>query len=336
MNRKNELLELISIGLPFLVGCLLLISDSTRILGYIGMGMIAISIILTYRYLFRDARDTIKDGTDQINEGKRPEIDDLRWHYAESDNHLERQRRNIYYYYNSIDYSNDVRGHITRLIKRKNYLESRIRSEDGMVNVISTLTLSIIASSFFELIPHHGDMCQIIRLIGAIIAASILLVMVNFSLKASRVVSLQDSVDQYEIKIIDDKISELQEKVEQTYCTDVARMRIEGDIIRFQDYLKKHIWDCRKKMGKSAEDVKKLINEIDSLNLHINDSSSYGYFIEVTVDGVKGYIAYDSFDKYVSEDFKRLNEIVDSLQPAMQVSKNDKLPVKINDSNFLA
>ena len=78
----------------------------------------------------------------------------------------------------------------------------------------------------------------------------------------------------------------------------------------------------------------KYINEIDSLNLHINDSSSYGYFIEVTVDGVKGYIAYDSFDKYVSEDFERLNEIVDSLQPAMQVSKKDKLPVKINDSNY--
>lgn len=117
-------------------------------------------------------------------------------------------------------------------------------------------------------------MCLIIRLIVAIIAAIILLVMVYFSLEGSRVVSLQDSVDQYEIKIIDDKISELQEKVEQAYCTDVARMRIEGDIIRFQDYLKKHIWDCRKKMGKSAEDVEKLTNEIDSLNLHINDSSS--------------------------------------------------------------
>lgn len=321
MNKK--ILQRIIFIIILVAGGILVVGDFKPVITLIGLGLLVVVIIVEFIYMITTIIGFSRQSEQELQEGEIPEIDEHRWHYGESNNHIERQKRFIYCFYNYSDWMKTVIEDldVAKLQKRKNYLKSRNRSWDKMVNSLESVILSLTASACCDFVGGESEHFPVLSVIVGVTGV-IMLIVIYKSLKANDVTTLQDSVDEYEIGLIDSKIKEIHDKIE-TSCGDKSDMEIEKYIINFQTLLIRHIWDCRRSLKKAGIDAESVMHDIDDLKLCVGNYRNCLYRY-VEIDTIGGFMLYDS-NKTLIESYELLSDILNRLQSVMVITYNENL-----------
>lgn len=321
MNKK--ILQRIIFIIILVAGGILVVGDFKPVITLIGLGLLVVVIIVEFIYMITTIIGFSRQSEQELQEGEIPEIDEHRWHYGESNNHIERQKRFIYCFYNYSDWMKTVIEDldVAKLQKRKNYLKSRNRSWDKMVNSLESVILSLTASACCDFVGGESEHFPVLSVIVGVTGV-IMLIVIYKSLKANDVTTLQDSVDEYEIGLIDSKIKEIHDKIE-TSCGDKSDMEIEKYIINFQTRLIRHIWDCRRSLKKAGIDAESVMRDIDDMKLCVGNYSNCLYRY-VEIDTIGGFMLYDS-NKTLIESYELLSDILNRLQSVMVITYNENL-----------
>lgn len=244
------------------------------------VGFVAVGIYLFYETIIVSAKKGYKNISDCDDELFKT-IDNYKVDYTYKAKHRwfnkNEDKPNNHYYYNMIKIVNYVyrnggvidqvdneEERVRRLFKRLTFLENNNKYSDLLNTCVYSFTISILATVVTNAMGLY-EAYEIIIIVLLITILAIMIILMNFD----RNWSFKDDTRTYEIKLLREKLSSIEDRLYFTNCEEL--------IFNTKSALTHEIYLLmnNEELKKSKKKLKKIIEEINNIDLDISSYSDY-------------------------------------------------------------
>lgn len=236
-------------------------------------------------------------------EGVFREIDEYRNHWGETKEHYTDMVRIISFYYcdeGKIDRA--VGNNLYLLYERLDYLKQLLNVKNNLLNCFVSVALSLVVSVFIALISEKGSFVLTnIILMLCFVCFIVAIIVFPYS---KMVKSSYESVFLYEIKLLEKKIEEAQEQVQNDEINEEI-------FASHHAILKVLIEKIRKARGKQVKELKADLRLVESLNLYVPQISEYTkHYFTIKGTELKGLLLFKKNNELANEQYQNLYEVL--------------------------